>query len=387
MINYVRLLFIIKFVWKKPQHKKVLIYDRSNLYFFLKYFKKKDLSVLDIRRESINIPIFFFTLFNSGLKNLFINYVLNYIHCVNPSVIVTMTDTDLRFYQLKNKLNISPKIIAIQNGLIGSRNFFENSHKEINRKKLKLCCDYIFCINKAIISRYSKIIKANFFSIGSFKNNAIIIKKKRQNYILFISQFTTPKKNLNDIFLKNKNTTVTYGKFYNSDITVLEKLNSFCNKKNIKLFIKLRDPGSSEEKDFYYKNLSFSNINFKSTISEVHNYQMLDTARVIVFLDSFMGYEAFARGKKVASFSVRGRIIKMSNANFADNQVTNHGYFWTNGNSQKRFTTIMNRVLDTSNSDWNVIKKKIENNIILYDKNNDKFKKLIKKIVSSKILK
>ena len=385
MINYVRLLFIIKFVWKKPQHKKVLIYDRSNLYFFLKYFKKKDLSVLDIRRESINIPIFFFTLFNSGLKNLFINYVLNYIHCVNPSVIVTMTDTDLRFYQLKNKLNISPKIIAIQNGLIGSRNFFENSHKEINRKKLKLCCDYIFCINKAIISRYSKIIKANFFSIGSFKNNTISIKKKRKNYILFISQFTKPKKNLNDIFLKNKNTAVTYGKFYNSDITVLEKLNSFCNKKKIKLFIKLRNSRSSEEKEFYYKNLSFDDVNFKSTINKVQDYQILDAARAIVFVDSFMGYEAFARGNKIAAFSVRGKIIKTCNANFADNQLPNDGFFWTNKNSQRKLSTIMNRVLAASNSDWNVIKKKLENKIILYDKDNNEFKKLIKKILSNKI--
>ena len=368
MINYVRLLFIIKFVWKKPQHKKVLIYDRSNLYFFLKYFKKKDLSVLDIRRESINIPIFFFTLFNSGLKNLFINYVLNYIHCVNPSVIVTMTDTDLRFYQLKKKLNISPKIIAIQNGLIGSRNFFENSHKEINRKKLKLCCDYIFCINKAIISRYSKIIKANFFSIGSFKNNTISIKKKRKNYILFISQFTKPKKNLNDIFLKNKNTAVTYGKFYNSDITVLEKLNSFCNKKKIKLFIKLRNSRSSEEKEFYYKNLSFDDVNFKSTINKVQDYQILDAARAIVFVDSFMGYEAFARGNKIAAFSVRGKIIKTCNANFADNQLPNDGFFWTNKNSQRKLSTIMNRVLAASNSDWNVIKKKLEKKLFFMTK-------------------
>ena len=45
----------------------------------------------------------------------------------------------------------------------------------------------------------------------------------------------------------------------------------------------------------------------------------------------------------------------------------------------------MNRVLSASNSDWNVIKKKLENKIILYDKDNNKFKKLIKKILSNKI--
>ena len=52
MINYIRLLCVIKFMWKKPQHKKILIYDRASLYFFLKYFKKKDITVLDIRKES-----------------------------------------------------------------------------------------------------------------------------------------------------------------------------------------------------------------------------------------------------------------------------------------------------------------------------------------------
>ena len=45
----------------------------------------------------------------------------------------------------------------------------------------------------------------------------------------------------------------------------------------------------------------------------------------------------------------------------------------------------MNRVLSASNSDWNVIKKKLENKIILYDKDNNEFKKLIKKILSNKI--
>ena len=117
----------------------------------------------------------------------------------------------------------------------------------------------------------------------------------------------------------------------------------------------------------------------------MQDYQILDAARAIVFVDSFMGYEAFARGNKIAAFSVRGKIIKTCNANFADNQLPNDGFFWTNKNSQRKLSTIMNRVLAASNSDWNVIKKKLENKIILYDKDNNEFKKLIKKILSNKI--
>jgi len=384
MINYGKWLFISKFIWKKPQHKKILIYDRNGLLFFLKYFKKKHLSILDIRMESINVPIIFFTFFNSGLKNLFVNYSLNYIQAVNPVVILTMTDTDLRFYQLKDKLNISPKFIAIQNGLIGARNFFKNSASEIIKKKLKLSCDYFFCANKNIIKNYSKIIKADFFPIGSFKNNTISIKKKKSNFILFISQFSSPKNNLNDIFFKDKNIQVTYKHFYADDISILKKLNIFCQKKKIKLFIKLRDSNSSQEKEFYYKNLKFNNINFKKTENNVKDYQILDAAKVVVFLDSFLGYEAFARGNKVAAFPIRGKTLKLSNSNFADNELPRHGFFWTNANSQKKLNLIMNNVLTLSNSKWVLIKKKLENNIILYDKNNKTFIELIKKIIVNK---
>jgi len=183
MINFFKWLFISKYIWKKPEKKKILIYDRNGLIFFLRYFKKDNITTLDIRKESLNIPIFLITLFKSGLKNLFLNYTINYIEMVNPALILTMTDTDLRFYQLKDKLNIYPKFIAIQNGLIGGRNFFEKSYKEILKKKLNLTCDFFFCANPKIVKYYNKIIKAKFFSIGSFKNNAIIIKKK--SLILF----------------------------------------------------------------------------------------------------------------------------------------------------------------------------------------------------------
>ena len=113
------------------------------------------------------------------------------------------------------------------------------------------------------------------------------------------------------------------------------------------------------------------------------NYQIIDKAKLVVFLDSYFGYEAFARGKKVAAFSIRGKKIKLQNANFADNKLPKKGFFWSNKCTQSELNRIIKQVLAASEKKWFRLKKKYENKIMIYNPDNKIFKIKIKKMLNS----
>tara|TARA_Y100000590_G_scaffold459763_1_gene617616 strand:- start:649 stop:1050 length:402 start_codon:yes stop_codon:yes gene_type:complete len=131
-----------------------MIYDKNLINYFLKYFKRKDISILETRAESINVPVILITFLKTGFKNISINYILNYIYFVKPRIVLTATDNDLRFYCLKEKSKIPIKTVALQNGQIGSRNYFENFKK----KKKLIILNYLVTIFFVLMKKSSEII-------------------------------------------------------------------------------------------------------------------------------------------------------------------------------------------------------------------------------------
>ena len=94
----------------------------------------------------------------------FITYCKNYLKFVSPKIVVTLIDTNIDFYELKNNLkNIN--FISIQNGL-RTADWFK-SQRMIKSKNLK--CDHIFVFNKHILKKYKRYINSNFHILGNFK--------------------------------------------------------------------------------------------------------------------------------------------------------------------------------------------------------------------------
>ena len=90
-----------------------------------------------------------------------------------------------------------------------------------------------------------------------------------------------------------------------------------------------------------------------------------------------MGYEAFGRGKKILAFPIRGKTLKLKNANFADDELKKIGIFWSNKCNSQIFNKLFNNLITMKNNNWIKLRKKYESNIMLYEKNNTTFKKLI----------
>ena len=146
-------LLLSKKIFFNPPQKKYLIYDRIGSEFIIPYLNNKNYSILDTRRESINISVLIYSILKNGFKNLFLNYVTTYINFVKPKMVITTINTDIRFYLVKEKLNFDSKFISIQNGLFGTQDEFSSIKKFKKIYKKKLICDYFLCQNNYLIKK------------------------------------------------------------------------------------------------------------------------------------------------------------------------------------------------------------------------------------------
>ena len=125
------ILFGLKFTLIKPRSADILLYDQGVRFnfLFIKSFKNLKFEIFYKRYEKINLYILLLVIFKGGIKNIKQNYLITYVKIVNPKIIVTSNDVDVKFYTIKNYFK-HIKVIAIQ------RSFKENDYR--NRKSNSL---------------------------------------------------------------------------------------------------------------------------------------------------------------------------------------------------------------------------------------------------------
>ena len=144
-----------KWVFKKPNKKKILIYDRQSEEngFAQIFFSKKNYEIFDRRYESINIYILCITLLKFGIKNLKDNYKKTFIMFVSPKIVYTSIDNDSAFFKLKHLYDKSI-YVSDQNGLSKvtakgwPNKFYRECRKYAQETKKKPEADHIFLFGK-----------------------------------------------------------------------------------------------------------------------------------------------------------------------------------------------------------------------------------------------
>ena len=122
-----------KFILTTPKNSKYLLFDRERLHFINNYKILNNLHILDVRFESINLPVLFKTLKNSGIINLSKNYIKLYYRD-KSKIIFTFTDYNPTFFLLKKLVKKTTfKTIAIQSSYRPIINFraFEKKIKNM----------------------------------------------------------------------------------------------------------------------------------------------------------------------------------------------------------------------------------------------------------------
>ena len=366
IFEILKIIFFFKFTIFPPSKNFFLLFDDNHKNYLLKYVDKKDLSILHIRKETINLSVLLINFFK--LKFSFKEYIETYIDMVAPKFIISFSDNNYGFFLIKKRKEV--KKILIQNSW---KNKYNDKFLTQNNDNFNV--DFLFVFNEKIGIIYGKILKCDPIIIGSFKSNSYELRKTTPKYsILFISSF----RNINSSKLLVDG--ITYNQYDNTHKQAVKEISNYAIRNKIKLYIYGNDQfyPLREKKYFEELNLDCDWEFIENERSETYN--IIDKSDLIVGTHSTAIYEAIGRNKKVFVFS----------KNF-DNEILNthmfgwpydlgeEGFFWINNFSnkdsiQKKIETVFN----LKQNDWDERIHEIKEKLMNFDPNNQKFANLIK---------
>ena len=365
-----RYMFNTKIKFRFPTHKKVLIYDNASLRILNRLIDTKKTFILSTRfvstlpePEIIYLPLILKVLFKNKLKFSKKKYVENIIELVRPEIAITSIDNDTFFWTLKNKF---PKLqtVFIQNGL---RDDFHDIFKNLKKtKKKKYAVDKMFVFNDLWAKKYKEYINGKTIVIGSVMSNECPIKKNKKIGLVLNSSLYT------GWLLRTDS-------LHYSEIKCAEFLNNYCHKKKIPVTILLRQ-NSQEVIDFYIKKFTKNKINFKipkkPILYSTDSYRIIDKAKVMVSVNSTLGYEALSRNCRVAFFSFSGEKLPTNSFDFAwPGKTLSNGLIWTNVDNEKYFNRILNYLFKVKEQKFKKDLKKLSKYTFAKDEKNKLFYK------------
>lgn len=359
--------------WNRPKHSKILIFDQAGSELFLKYLCDTSVTVFTKDGKSLNVWALAKSLITKGSYRF---YDSCYIELVNPKVVLTFIDNTPAFYSLKDS-NPSIVTVFVQNGLRSIIGDIFSFLEQAGQNKKRYHVDHMLCFNEAVCKEYNKYILGDTMAIGSFKNNMVERSggPEEKGSILFISQFR--KKPLSEGAIMFEN--VEWGNFFRPEVYYLPLILTFCKEKNILLKVCGCLSDATEEQDFFSSLLGNDGWDFIPWTSRDSSYRSVDMASVVVTIDSTLGYEALARGKKVAFLTARGKCINVEGIDFGwPVKLPANGPFWTNDLNSEAFLRIMDYLVHATHTEWAHVVEQYADALPVYDPGNRKFISLMK---------
>lgn len=387
LIRRIQRLSARKIIWSRPQRRPVLLIDPSGIDILTQFIAIKDVEILDF--EETNIWIFIRTILRMQFSTS--AYVVAYIEMIQPKVVMTFIDNDVNFYKLKN-LCPKTKFVAIQNGIRGnysgspSLGFFDQLAVALN--KTELSSDYLCVFGSASATQLTNFIKTGTITVGSLKNNlfaASANKRDAVSDVVFISQY--PPFSVHEVSRR-----IYFGQqpislldFYRIESTVAKLVAEYCSTHHLSFTVcGKRNSVDSDEQKFFADSIGLLPWSYEPRGSTYSTYEIATAAKIIVSVDSTVGQEFLARGKRVAFMS--GRTQSADPVGLAQTRDTNFGYplelpangnFWTNQATTTELTRILDYLQAITDKEWATEIAPYNESLMAYQPGNPVFKKLL----------
>lgn len=145
-----------------------------------------------------------------------------------------------------------------------------------------------------------------------------------------------------------------------------------------------KDENFEGEKNYYRGLLKDFSWKIAQRQTTTINYAVVDESEIVVFTSSTLGYESLARGKKTAAFLIDAEIIDSPSIKFGwPVSLPDEGKFWTNRLDEKRFTEILDYLVNASSDDWEKVRSETMREIINYDPGNSQFVAMVQAMRAS----
>jgi surface carbohydrate biosynthesis protein len=333
-----------KLRFESPKPASVLVFDRQSETGLLPLLAETDFATVDTRGSDLNLNVLIRAMltgaFWRGERQL--AYVLAYAHAVKPSMLITFIDNNTAFLDLCDRLPEATSV-AIQNG-------HRNSVSHLSSAK-KRNLDFYFTFNAEYGSMAESHITGKSIALGSLRNNFVpisAIDAKSDRRVIFISQYFDRQNDFS--YTSQDETTHSWDEFFAIERLALPELARWCALKGLTLEIKSRYRAESPTETAFYKSLyGLGAVEMIHSTSERESYELLDSGAMFVTIDSTLGYEALARGARVAFVSARDAQLGGDNREFGwPASLDRTGAYWLSDYTEQEMQSLLERVILSS---------------------------------------
>ena len=355
---------------------------------------------MDIRGESVNMLALLRAVPKIHLGA--VAYLEAYIDFVKPKLILSRTDNNHTLWQLKRRPNSTYKVALVQNGWrpeqFGSIEVWKSEIRS-GRKPL-IDCAFIFGTGLADIDLTNFL--GQIIASGSIKLNQIEKSKPEIAAldIVLISEYRT-----NDIMLSPD--------LYDVDRKLNSAILKFAIQRDLEIHVAgavKNQSGMLEEKSWYQAQFGDNKWKFHPRNS-TSSYGLVASAKMVVTVDSTMGYEALSLGRKSAMFTCRyikrwrgyelmfdclisklekagvdtSNIDRLNNRFGASLAFSESGFFWSNIESPTEFERVLKNVYEASDDEWERESRPFADQLMVHDYGNTKIRAYVEGVLTGSL--
>ena len=313
------------------------------------------------------------------------NYIAAMIKTQQPRVVITFIDNDINFYHLKS-LVPGPVYIAVQNGIRNNYSymikggFIDQLIKSGGSSHLRADVVCTFGMFSSIM--FESHIQTKTLITGNVKSNAMEITSAIEPKfdIVFMSQHAPFDLAGSEEVMHLNNASIPIREFYEIEGVVAGFLARYCEEHALRFAVSgKRGVEDVFERSFFEKAIGENKFTFLPRTGVCSSYENGLSSRVVVVIDSTIGYELLSRGKKIAFFSAR-----LSNTSIDQSELKDsffgypgtypiRGPFWTNTSDHHEYARILDSLLAITDTDWAALIQPYTEELMVYRPGNYEF--------------
>ena len=383
----------MKLVWRRPQRAEVVVFDHYGIQGLIPILEDGTYSVFKNRRSELHVLAIFHMLVRFRFS--WRDYCASYLRLTGARFVVTGIDSNATFYTLKHALP-EVRFVAVQNGIRGNGSPVKNGDlwtMLAESPHQPPTVDVIATFGRAHSRQYAQHIRCRTVEIGSSRSNLIPVEKSHQQTVRtrvgFISNFSGqphagvfPDGTASPRAMYIGAREVSAREYFAADAKVASLVADICSSHGWDLhIIGRRTAEFPHERMFFANACGLLPYEFFPKMSEESSYRHLDTCDLVVAIDSTLGYEMIARGKRTAFVAARSLLLGGEESQqFAfgfPGDFQPSGLFWTNSLNREAITEIIRRVISLSDDEWQVASEFVREQLMAFDSGNCKLRTAI----------
>ncbi len=332
----------------------VLVYDSIGLDVLETLLSGYSFELLSIRGERLFVvpalrALRRWVLLGEGFRS---RYEDSVVEMARPKVILSMADNNPNFHRLCHRNQQVPSI-AVQNGVRGRLGDLFGSAPPGEKQVISHFC----VLGTGVVSEFGRFVVADFHFTGSLKANSFDWGLENPaGPVVFVSQFRPG--GPDDVFVRGINgEEITYREFYSCERRVLPVIADWCEKRGRQLVVACAS-AMADEATFFRNILPGRHLELGVKSSWRSSYDLVNRSGIAVSIDSTLGLEALAYGKRVALFPCRSSIYRDESGDFLwPARFPSDGPFWASETTESNITRVLDYVDEVESDTWSDVTK------------------------------